>query len=573
MSEKKLTRQQYLQQKANDLRQIALQYSLNRINPKTPYIENPETEETFYQGLKRRIIDIQEMIDEHKDQVDSDVVEFWNNKLESVQNQKYQKCIPGANCIYTATDNYSQDGIDRRVASNKIFQANPQKYGFQQIEESQLRPGDLVQVLDIKGLFPEHAMIYNRTDEFGNRRYNYSQGHLENTPEQAHPIVKDGLYPTMNESFYTFVGTPDDQRRWSEEYINKFITPNLKVAGIEVKTSSDKLQDKINLKANGGNMKKQLIKKAQRGTVLMDNNDPTKGTWGNRGQGNELQSALENGLSGVWNGVKWVGDKVSNVGNYVDRGLSYTMGLLPRGLSAEEMLENKKRKQNPQQKTYTLLDGTTHDYLSWTDVNGKEHIVPQTGTPPVLPALPANAPGSLIAIHNQMKKLIQSWRVGERRYQALGMADAMANSKTAQRYNQFLREFEEGVSAMGKSAKNVDDVKLYGKAEASYRSARAIQAPTTTTTIKNGEVTTKTKSIGTRAFNGRPVRKKYMLEIEDMLYKDQSPAAKKMYEQLRLKRAKISDPNALKIAEEKIFRDYATRRNLTHHLSKLGWIE
>ena len=58
-----------------------------------------------------------------------------------------------------------------------------------------------------------------------------------------------------------------------------------------------------------------------------------------------------------------------------------------------------------------------------------------------------------------------------------------------------------------------------------------------------------------------------------MLYKDQSPVAKKMYEQLRLKRAKISDPAALKTAEEKIFREYATRRNLTHILNKLGWVE
>ena len=302
-------------------------------------------------------------------------------------------------------------------------------------------------------------------------------------------------------------------------------------------------------------MKKQLIKKAQRGTVLMDNNDPTKGTWGDRGQGNELQSALENGLSGVWNGVKWVGDKVLNAGKYVDRGLSYTVGLLPGGLSAEEMLENKKREQNPQQKTYTSLDGTTYDYLSWTDVNGEEHSVPQTGIPPVLPPLPANAPGSLVAIHNQMKRLIQSWRVGERRYQALGMADAMANSKTAQRYNQFLREFEEGVATMGKSAKNVDDVKLYGKAEAAYKHTKAMA--------------TDMRSVNA----GRPATKKYLREIEDMLYKDQSPVAKKMYEQLRLKRAKISDPSALKIAEEKIFREYATRRNLTHHLSKLGWIE
>lgn len=34
------------------------------------------------------------------------------------------------------------------------------------------------------------------------------------------------------------------------------------------------------------------------------------GSWGNRGQGNELQSAFENGLS-------WIGDKVINAGDYI----------------------------------------------------------------------------------------------------------------------------------------------------------------------------------------------------------------------------------------------------------------
>jgi hypothetical protein len=221
---------------------------------------------------------------------------------------------------------------------------------------------------------------------------------------------------------------------------------------------------------------KKLIKKCQYGTPrggLVPHQE--SGSWGDRGQGNELQSALENGLTGMWNGFKWVGDKVTNAGDYVDRGLAYATGLIPRGETAKEALENKKREQNPQYETYTSLStGETYTTPYWIDTKGEKRYYPSTGTPPILPALPANAPGSLIAIHNQMKKLIQSWRVGERRYQALGMADAMANSKTAQRYNQFLRAFEEGMAAMGKSIKKVDDVKLYGREEAAYRHARAI---------------------------------------------------------------------------------------------------
>ena len=64
-------------------------------------------------------------------------------------------------------------------------------------------------------------------------------------------------------------------------------------------------------------MQKKLIKKAQFGTVFTSN-DPTRGTWGNRGPGNELESALENGLTGVWNGIKWAGDKILNAGDYID---------------------------------------------------------------------------------------------------------------------------------------------------------------------------------------------------------------------------------------------------------------
>ena len=302
---------------------------------------------------------------------------------------------------------------------------------------------------------------------------------------------------------------------------------------------------------------KKLIKKCQYGTPrggLVPHQ--SSGSQGDRGQGNELQSSLENGLS-------WVGDKIVNAGDYIENGLIRLVGFIPGGgLTTEEMLENKRLARNADENGI------------YYDINGNMQINPISLKAPILPTLPVGASPTLKGIHDQMKKLIQSWKVGERRYAALGRPDAMDTSKTAYRYKQFLKAFNEGVSAMGKSIKTAtDDVKLHGKAEAAYRHTKAVSAPITTTTIKNGEVTTKTKTIGSRAFNGRPVRKKYLREIEDMLYKDQSPVAKKMYEQLRLKRAKISDPNALKAAEEKIFKEYAIKRNLTHHLNKLGWIE
>lgn len=40
------------------------------------------------------------------------------------------------------------------------------------------------------------------------------------------------------------------------------------------------------------------------------------GSWGDRGQGNELQSAFENGLS-------WIGDKIANMDDYIEDGFNY----------------------------------------------------------------------------------------------------------------------------------------------------------------------------------------------------------------------------------------------------------
>lgn len=73
---------------------------------------------------------------------------------------------------------------------------------------------------------------------------------------------------------------------------------------------------------------KKLIKKCQYGTPrggLVYHQ--SSGSWGDRGQGNELQSALENGLTGMWNGVKWIGDKVFNAGDYIENGLIRLTGI------------------------------------------------------------------------------------------------------------------------------------------------------------------------------------------------------------------------------------------------------
>lgn len=266
---------------------------------------------------------------------------------------------------------------------------------------------------------------------------------------------------------------------------------------------------------------------------------------GDRGQGNELQSALENGLTGMWNGVKWVGDKVVNAGDYIEDGLSYLVGFLPgKGLSPDEMIANNR------------LARKANENGVYYDVNGNTQIKPVTLKAPLLPTLPAGASPTLKGIHDKMRKLVQSWKVGERRYAALGRPDAMDNSKTAHRYNQFLKAFNEGIANTGNKVSKTDNIKVSDKVEASIKSGKAMST-----------------SVGGRAWNGRPATVKYKRAIEEAIYNDKTPYGQKMWGALRLKRAKITDKKALKLAEDKILQEYAIRRNMEHQLKQLGWIE
>lgn len=285
-------------------------------------------------------------------------------------------------------------------------------------------------------------------------------------------------------------------------------------------------------------MGNKLIKKCQYGTPrggLVPRQ--YSGTWGNRGQGNELQSAVENGLS-------WVGDKFINAGDYIDDGLAYLVGLLPGGLTPKESIAN------------TKLAREANEGEIYYDVNGNTQIKPVTLKAPLLPTLPAGASPTLKGIHDKMRKLVQSWKVGERRYAALGRPDAMDNSKTAHRYNQFLKAFNEGIANTGNKVSKTDNIKVSDKVEASIKSGKAMST-----------------SVGGRAWNGRPATVKYKRAIEEAIYNDKTPYGQKMWDALRLKRAKIIDKKALKLAEDKILREYAIRRNMEHQLKQLGWIK
>lgn len=135
---------------------------------------------------------------------------------------------PAWACLYSASGLY---GKNHRVAGNKAFHSNPEKYGFKMVDVSEVLPGDIVQY----GIYgwggewvPTHGMIYDHTDENGMARFNYTSG--DPTIEDGQPdamrrsgiydrespyLTKDGLYRV-----YRFVGTPEDVNQWNLEYRN-----------------------------------------------------------------------------------------------------------------------------------------------------------------------------------------------------------------------------------------------------------------------------------------------------------------------------------------------------------------
>ena len=91
------------------------------------------------------------------------------------------------------------------------------------------------------------------------------------------------------------------------------------------------------------------------------------GSWGNRGQGNELQSALEKGLS-------WVGDKIINFEDYIDDGIAYLVGALPGGQTSQQAVQTARDYRNTMPGEY------------YTTATGEQKIKPiiVTGLPPVV---------------------------------------------------------------------------------------------------------------------------------------------------------------------------------------------
>lgn len=297
-------------------------------------------------------------------------------------------------------------------------------------------------------------------------------------------------------------------------------------------------------------MKNKLIKKCTYGTPrggLVPHQE--SGSWGDRGQGNELQSALENGLTGMWNGVKWVGDKVFNAGDYIDRGLAYVIGLIPGGMSAQESLENTKRSQNPQQDIFTTSDGTQYVTQYWVDTDGNEHLVPVGGIAPPLPILPANATPAMQALYGDLKRQRLRWQVRESQLRKIGQADTIETTKTAKTYRRLEAELNKLIDSVKGHLNKTDNVKLNKKQNMSFKSNKYMASQAEGTV---GDL---------RAMNsGRPALKNRQWdEVERVMRTDKNPKVQSMINQYDIKVKKGINKEALKAARKKMLEWYVDR--------------
>lgn len=224
-----MSRQDYLNAKANEEREFAYNHSLNRTESDIPKIPNAMTEQEFNRQQALKIAKLEQEL--FKAPIERRNTAQW--KLDTEKARVYEPYTTGWDCAYTSTGNYSQRGVNRRCSGNLTFASNPQKYGFVPITKEQLRPGDLVQTPD-KG----HMMTFDSYAEDGTPLYNYSNGNSRIRIKNPYPMYDDGYY-------YTFVGTPEDQRRWTGEWLKQYMPVETSPLGIPLNKDNQNLPSTI----------------------------------------------------------------------------------------------------------------------------------------------------------------------------------------------------------------------------------------------------------------------------------------------------------------------------------------
>lgn len=271
------------------------------------------------------------------------------------------------------------------------------------------------------------------------------------------------------------------------------------------------------------------IQKYQTGTVKGGlQPQQYSGSWGDRGQGNELQSAFENGLS-------WIEDKVMNAGDYIDQGLAYLTGLIPGGMTADESLQDTKLAQSAK-------NAGEPGYM---DIYGEYQMFPNAGVAP-LPTPLKNPSPELSKLYDGLKKLRWNVQIRESQLRKAGQLDKIESTRTAKKYKEaeqaYLNAVEEFKANQPHMKRMTSDVVLTRKQDASFKRNKA---------AATGD--------GRANNQGRPVLKERQWDwVEEMMRKD--PKAAGAINRYEIKVAKGLEKKHLREARKKMLEEYAKSR-------------
>lgn len=226
-----MSKEEYLNSKRQEIIDKSLENSNNRTLPAVPYVINDIDEDIWRKNKETLLKEFQDKLGNlpeiHRDRA---TIVDTISKLQQELNAGPPSCVPGASCIYTATDNY---GTKYRVSGNQSFRADPSKYGFAEISLNEVAPGDIIQDFGDKNI-PVHAVTFMGYDKDNEALFNYSRGGADKkdirknsgyylySSEDLDYLPLNG---TNNDKFknaaaYRFVGTEDDNKQWDSEYVD-----------------------------------------------------------------------------------------------------------------------------------------------------------------------------------------------------------------------------------------------------------------------------------------------------------------------------------------------------------------
>lgn len=261
-------------------------------------------------------------------------------------------------------------------------------------------------------------------------------------------------------------------------------------------------------------MKKQLIKKNQLGGPIAGlAQQRSSGSWGNRGQGNEGESLLENGLT---NTIQFIGD-ISGLTD-VYNGL-FNNQTKPEG--QPEIING--------QPVYELKQPTT-----------------EYGAPKLIPGLKGIATEPMKEVFKNWQKAYDSLAATKSRLLKLGRSAELTNSKPYKFFKQIDKELAKLVEKANKAPKLKDSKAFNQVVKIQEETGQLGKLTRSGKTTYKGDVTSATNDF--RHMNaGRPATKRAMDYIENTVrgWSNQSPAIQKALHTYDLKVAKELGDEAL----------------------------